>query len=106
MNITVTIPRGAVGKGPAAFGTNPLRVPVGSTVTWINGDTMAHTATANSGSFDTGVIAPGASATTPPLNVPGNLPYYCRIHGQASMTGVLQILPKHFGPPLAHARWP
>jgi plastocyanin len=87
----VTIPPGAVGKGPAAFGTNPLIIPTGATVTWTNADSMAHTATANDGSFNTGVIEPGASATSPPFKTPGTFPYYCTIHGQVSMNGTIQV---------------
>ncbi|MDR3606388.1 MAG: hypothetical protein P4M08_03295 [Oligoflexia bacterium] len=91
-NYTITIPPGAAGRGAAAYGANPLEIVAGSTVTWVNGDAMSHTATANGGNFDTGVIGPGKSVTSPPLTTPGNIPYYCRIHGQASMSGALTVV--------------
>jgi plastocyanin len=88
--ITISIPQGAVGKGSAAYGTNPQVVPVGTTVTWTNHDTVPHTVTADDGSFDSGTLQPGQSYTRT-FSSAGNYPYHCSIHGAASMSGVLQI---------------
>ncbi len=90
--ITVSIPQGAVGKGSAAYGTNPLTIPVGTTVTWVNNDTVAHTVTADNGSFDSGTLQPGQSYSR--IFGPGTtglIPYHCAIHGAASMSGALQV---------------
>ncbi len=37
------------------------RVPVGGTITWRNQGSQGHTVTASDGSFDSGIVAPGAS---------------------------------------------
>lgn len=90
--VTVTIDQGAVGKGSAAYGTNPLIVDVGTTVTWVNNDTVPHTATSETGVWDTGTIDPGQSSSET-FDTPGIFPYFCSIHGQASMSGVIQVGP-------------
>jgi plastocyanin len=90
MCITVSIPQGAVGKGTAAFGTNPLVVPLNTTVTWRNDDSVAHTVTANDGSFDSGTLQPGQSFSHT-FTSAGTFSYYCAIHGQASMSGSVQV---------------
>ena len=46
---------------------------------WHNGDGFAHTATANSGIFDTGAIAGGTDATVQPFGS-GAYAYHCTIH--------------------------
>jgi plastocyanin len=88
--VTVTIPVGAMGKGPAAFGANPLTVTAGSTVTWTNGDTMAHTATSDTGVFDSGILLPNGSFSFT-FNNAGSFPYHCTIHGAASMSGTITV---------------
>ena len=40
-----------------AFSPRTVEIRVGDTVTWTNRDTVAHTATAQNGSFDTGLLA-------------------------------------------------
>src|SRR5690349_19735577 len=56
--VTVTIAPNAADKGADAFGTNPLIVTPGTTVTWINGDTTDHTATSTEGVWDSGTLTP------------------------------------------------
>ena len=51
----------------------------GTTVTFTNNDTAPHTATADDGVFDTGEIAPGASATVT-LDEAGTYAYHCEFH--------------------------
>ncbi|WP_331878932.1 cupredoxin family copper-binding protein [Longimicrobium sp.] len=56
-------PAGPVTRaGMRNFAYTPARIeiPAGSTVEWTNGDQMAHTVTATSGAFDSGLIQPGA----------------------------------------------
>lgn len=91
--ITIAIPQGAVGMGPAAFGTNPQVIPPGTTVTWINNDTVSHTVTADDGSFDSGTLSAGQSYSRTFLGIAtgSNVPYHCAIHGAASMSGALLI---------------
>ena len=60
------------------FGPAEIRVPVGGTVTWTNSDNQRHTATA-SGTFDTGGIDPGASATHT-FDTAGTFAYICSFH--------------------------
>ena len=62
------------------FSPATLTVTAGTQITVTNGDSTAHTATADDGSsFDTGPIDPGASAT---IDVPkaGSYAYHCNIH--------------------------
>lgn len=46
------------------FDPSQLEVGAGTTVTWTNGDTEAHTVTADNGLFDSGVIEPGQYYST------------------------------------------
>ncbi len=91
--ITIAIPQGAVGMGPAAYGTNPQVIPPGTTVTWVNNDTVSHTVTADDGSFDSGTLQPGQSYSRTFLGIAtgSSIPYHCAIHGAASMSGALLI---------------
>lgn len=91
-SVQVTIDVGAAGKGPAAFGANPVTVLQGTTVTWTNVDTMSHTVTADDVSFNSGVLAPGQSFSHT-FDQPGIFTYYCAIHGRASMSGAVQVDP-------------
>ena len=61
----------------------------GSVVQVTNADAAAHTLTATSGAFDTGVVDQGATASfTAPVD-PGTYEFTCEIH--PSMTGSLVI---------------
>jgi plastocyanin len=76
---SVTIPMGASPLGDRAFSPDEITVAVGGTVTWVNTDAVAHTSTANSGSWTSGTLDPGQqfSAT---LQTPGSFTYHCAIH--------------------------
>ncbi len=54
-------------------------VAVGDSVTWANLGSQTHTVTAADGSFDSGLVAPGASASLA-FDTPGTYPYLCVIH--------------------------
>jgi plastocyanin len=61
------------------FDPAQLNVAAGTTVTWTNGDTEAHTVTADNGLFDSGVLEPGQSYSTW-LGGSGTVSYHCEIH--------------------------
>jgi plastocyanin len=88
--VTVAIPVGAMGRGPAAFGTNPLVIAMGTTVTWVNDDSIAHTATSDTGVWDSGILSPGQSFSFT-FTSAGTFPYHCAIHGAASMSGTIVV---------------
>lgn len=69
-----------------AFAPGSLTVAAGQTVTWVNNDGVAHTATG--AAFDTGPIAPGASASVKMAKA-GTFTYHCAIH--PSMTGTIIV---------------
>jgi plastocyanin len=61
------------------FDPAQLNIAPGTTVTWTNGDTEAHTVTADNGLFDSGVIEPGQSYSSW-LGGSGMVAYHCEIH--------------------------
>jgi len=70
-----------------------LTVPAGTTVHFVNTDTMGHTVTADDNSFDSGEVAPGKSFDVT-LNQPGDVAYYCAFHGGeggSGMSGVIHV---------------
>ena len=71
-----------------AFGPQSISVPVGSTVTWMNQDSTAHTVTADDGSFDSGPLAQAATFSRT-FDAPGTFTYHCAIH--SSMTGTIVV---------------
>ncbi|MEK1931316.1 MAG: cupredoxin family copper-binding protein [Pararhizobium sp.] len=68
------------------FNPAKLEVAVGDTITFTNGDSGRHTATALDGSFDTGRLATGKSATVR-IAAPGKHDFRCMIH--PSMKGTV-----------------
>jgi plastocyanin len=66
-----------------------IEVPAGGTVTWVNDGQAPHTATADDGSFDTGVIVPGADGSQI-FDQPGTYPYFCAIHPDMQGTVVVR----------------
>jgi len=70
-----------------AFSEATLTIPVGTTVTWRNLDTVQHSATADDGSFDTGLFDGGAQASVT-FDTPGEFAYYCLLHGGPGGTGM------------------
>jgi len=75
----VTIPQGAQVLGSSAYAPNPITLPVGTMVTWTNTDSTAHTATSNTGAFNSGTIAPGRSFSFT-FQTAGTYPYHCNFH--------------------------
>jgi plastocyanin len=88
--VMITIVPGAAGKGLGAYSPNPAVVAAGSTVMWMNTDSVAHTATSSTGVWDSGVIAPGGSFSRV-FSAVGTFPFYCTIHGAAAMSGTVVV---------------
>jgi hypothetical protein len=55
----VTIPAGAESLGHRAYRPTELNVAVGTTVTWMNMDSVSHTSTSDMTGRNSGSIAPG-----------------------------------------------
>lgn len=70
------------------FQTAQLDVKPGDVVEWKNEDIFAHTATADNGSFDSGLISPGQSWKTV-VKGAGTIGYHCRPH--PNMTATLVV---------------
>jgi LPXTG-motif cell wall-anchored protein len=62
-----------------AFAPGTLTVHVGDRVTWFNQGPSSHSATANDGSFDTGVLSKGTSGSFT-FTTPGTFSYHCTPH--------------------------
>lgn len=71
-----------------SFSPANLTIAAGDSVTFINEDRAPHTATANNGSFDTGRLGRGDSATLT-FGSAGSFDYFCAIH--PSMTARLTV---------------
>lgn len=81
-------PRSTVDIKNFNFSPTPLLAKVGDTISVNNGDSTAHTFTADDGSFDTGNLAAGAT-TTVKIVKSGQLAYHCEIHNY--MKGIIQV---------------
>jgi PKD repeat protein len=77
--------------GASSFSPNPASARVGQKVVWLNSDALPHTATANGGAFDTGIVDAGASSAAVAMGAAGTFPYRCTLH--PSMTGTLVVTP-------------
>lgn len=84
----ISISQNAAAQGGNAFGANPLTVGIGTSVTWINSDSVSHTSTSDIGAWDSGLIRPGGQFTFT-LATPGTFPYHCVIH--PGMTGSITV---------------
>ncbi len=62
-----------------AFAPPTLTIPVGTTVTFVNDDDVAHTVTATDKSFDSGNMDKGAKWTHT-FNTAGTFAYFCTYH--------------------------
>jgi predicted lipoprotein with Yx(FWY)xxD motif len=73
-----------------SFGTEPLTVEAGSTITFVNHDEMEHNAVAVDGSFAIPLLKQGESYTIT-LTKTGTYDYYCEPH-KRFMTGKIIVL--------------
>jgi plastocyanin len=71
-----------------AFSPTTLNVKVGTTVTWINKDSVTHDVVSDTGLFTSGNLTNGMSYNYT-FNQTGSFPYHCAIH--PSMTGTIVV---------------
>ena len=62
-----------------AYAPETLTVKVGTTVTWTNKDNVGHTATSDTGVFDSGILQKGDSFSFT-FTQAGTYPYFCAPH--------------------------
>ena len=92
----------AVNIQGSAFVPPTITIRAGDTIAWTNRDAFSHTATSDTGAFDTGVITAGASHSITFANA-GTFAYHCAIHPFMHGTIVVQALttPQPTAPPTA-----
>lgn len=72
-----------------AFSPDTLTIAAGSTVTWTNNDSSAHTVTSDDGEFlDSGTLVQGDTYTVT-FDTPGTYTYICAFH--TSMAGMIIV---------------
>jgi len=76
-------------NGSMSFSPNPATVNAGQRVAWRNSAGTTHTATQNSGGFDTGNIASGATSGSINMPAAGTFGYHCSLH--PAMVGTLTV---------------
>ena len=72
-----------------AFNPAEVTIATGTTVSWVNDDSVPHTVTSTDGVFDSGIFDPGANFTWT-FDQPGSFPYACQIHPQMQGTVVAE----------------
>lgn len=85
----------AVSMLDSEFVPRVLMVPAGATVSWTNDGQFPHTATADSGFFDSGQLQSGEGFEFT-FDAPGYFDYYCTLHGGpggAGMAGTIVVVP-------------
>ena len=71
------------------FEPRQIRVRIGDTVEWTNGDIVAHTATANDRSWDVNVVPKRSGRMV--MKTSGTISYFCRYH--PNMKGEIIVAP-------------
>jgi plastocyanin len=79
-----------VSIGDNFYSPATVSIAVGDTVSWANTGQAQHSATANNGSFDTGVFGPGSSRSQK-FTSPGTFRYFCTVHGPVQ-SGTVRVL--------------
>lgn len=72
-----------------AFSPATLTVKVGTKVTWTNNDSVAHTATADQGAFNSPTLETGSTYSFT-FTKAGTYTYHCAIHSYMTATIVVQ----------------
>ncbi len=88
-NDSTPVAKNTVVISNSTFSPSPLVVKAGDKVTWINKDNTGHSATADDGSFDTGVLYKGKSGSNT-FVTPGTYKYHCSLHSTMRGTIVVQ----------------
>jgi plastocyanin len=73
-----------------AFAQPDVSVPVGSTITWTNADSVQHTTSSLDGSWDSGALSTNDSFAYT-FNQEGDFAYQCAFH--PNMQGTIHVLP-------------
>ena len=76
---SVAIPAGAATLTNRAYTPDELNVAVGTTVTWMNADSVSHTSTSDAAGWNSGIVAPGQQFSVAFPTV-GSFSYHCAIH--------------------------
>ena len=71
-----------------AFAPATISAHVGDTIEWVNGDFLAHTATARNKEWDVMILPKKTGRVT--LKQAGRIEYYCRFH--PNMTGTIAVV--------------
>jgi plastocyanin len=75
----VIIQAGAEALANRAYAPADLTVDLGTTITWTNNDSVAHTSTSDAPGWNSGIIAPRATYSTT-FQAAGTFAYHCSIH--------------------------
>lgn len=86
---TVGIVGGASTQTTTAFGQDPLTITAGTTISWLNNDTVTHTSSADGNQWSSGNIAPGGRFNFTFASA-GRFTYHCQIHPNMVGTIVVQ----------------
>ena len=81
-----------------SFSPRTIEVRVGDTVRWTNRDSVAHSATAQNGSFDTGLLSDGESGSVR-FTAAGTYRYICTPHPDMTGTVVVRSVGSGIVPP-------
>jgi plastocyanin len=75
-------------QGGNTFSPSSITVSINTTVKWTNKDSMAHTVTADDGTFDSGTVSAGGTYSHT-FTKAGTFGYHCAIH--SGMTGTVIV---------------
>jgi plastocyanin len=81
-------PPAEVKMAGSTFAPADVQLTVGDTITFVNDDQIAHTATADDGAFDSGTMEPGATFDFTAEKA-GTISYVCEFH--PGMTGTITV---------------
>jgi plastocyanin len=84
----IAIVSGASTMTTTAYNPNPITVSKGTTLSWVNNDSVTHTSTGDANAWSSGNIAPGGSFNLT-VNTTGTFTYHCLIH--PGMVGTVNV---------------
>lgn len=96
--VSIQILQGSATQGNPSYGPDPATATSDALITWVNEDTVPHSATSGSGPqdpesavlFDSGILMGGSKYSIPAKDIgQGDFPYYCTVH--PFMIGTLTI---------------